>query len=169
MKKTLLALMGAVIILAGCQDEKPPETTAVEVPDVIELESAIDVTPIEENQVTSTDTPVDSGHNAQNALDWSGVYKGKLPCADCAGVDTTLTLNKDGTYSLLEVYEGKGGEPTKSEGKFSWNKSGNIITLLNESAPNQYFVGENTLMKLDMNGEKATGDLASLNNLKKVP
>ncbi|MDW3125253.1 copper resistance protein NlpE N-terminal domain-containing protein, partial [Vibrio sp. 1974] len=27
-----------------------------------------------------------------------------------------------------------------------------------EDAPNQYFVGENMLMMLDMNGEKATGE-----------
>lgn len=32
MKKTLLALTGAVVILAGCQDEKPAETTAVDIP-----------------------------------------------------------------------------------------------------------------------------------------
>ncbi|MGU3846890.1 copper resistance protein NlpE, partial [Vibrio diabolicus] len=32
MKKTMLALTGAVIILAGCQDEKPAEPSAVDVP-----------------------------------------------------------------------------------------------------------------------------------------
>ncbi|MDF5415545.1 copper resistance protein NlpE N-terminal domain-containing protein, partial [Vibrio parahaemolyticus] len=42
-----------------------------------------------------------------------------------------------------------------------------IVTLTNEDAPNQYFVGENVLMKLDMNGEKVTGDLAQLYNLTK--
>ncbi|WOG27671.1 copper resistance protein NlpE [Endozoicomonas sp. 8E] len=169
MKKTLLALTGVLIIMAGCQDEKPADTTAVDVPQATDLENAIDVAPIKEEQVTNTDTFVDSGQNAQNALNWSGVYEGKLPCADCAGIDTTLTLNEDGTYSLVELYEGKAGDPIKSGGKFTWNKSGNVVTLVDESGPNQYFVGENILMKLDMNGEKATGDLASRYNLKKMP
>ncbi|HHP0491420.1 MULTISPECIES: copper resistance protein NlpE [Vibrio] len=169
MKKTLLALTGAVVILAGCQDEKPAETTAVDIPQASEVESTVDATPIEEEQMITTDTFVDSGHNAQNSLDWNGIYKGKLPCADCAGIDTTLTINEDGTYTLVELYEGKEGNPIKSEGKFTWNESGNTITLVDESGPNQYFVGENMLMKLDMNGEKATGELASFYNLSKMP
>ncbi|MDW3643151.1 lipoprotein, partial [Vibrio sp. 1291-1] len=46
MKKTMLALTGAVIILAGCQDEKPVETSAVETPQAVEME------------VTDTELPV---------------------------------------------------------------------------------------------------------------
>ncbi|EDP59641.1 copper resistance protein NlpE [Vibrio sp. AND4] len=169
MKKTLLALTGAVVILAGCQDEKPAQTTVVEVPQATEADTSVDMTMVEEEQVITTDTFVDSGHNAQNALDWSGIYKGKLPCADCADIDTTLTLNESGTYSLVKLYEGKKGDPVRSEGKFTWNESGNIITLVDESDSNQYFVGENILMKLDINGEKATGELASFYNLSKMP
>ena len=38
----------------------------------------------------------------------SGIYKGVLPCADCAGIETTLQLNSDGTYDLTQNYSGKG-------------------------------------------------------------
>ncbi|EGQ9177077.1 copper resistance protein NlpE [Vibrio alginolyticus] len=176
MKKTMLALTGAVIILAGCQDEKPAETSAVEVPQATETEvttsadvttETIDTLPVEEEQVITEETFVDSEHNALSALDWNGTYKGTLPCADCAGIDMTITLNQDGTYVLEENYQDKEDGQSKSEGQFTWDANGSIVTLTNEDAPNQYFVGENVLMKLDMNGEKVTGDLAPLYNLTK--
>ncbi|MGR5133388.1 copper resistance protein NlpE [Vibrio alfacsensis] len=167
MKKTLLALSCAVFILAGCQDEKPAGTTTVDVPQATETETTLNATPIEEEQVITEETFVDSAHNAQNALDWDGTYQGILPCADCEGIETTLTLNPDGSYTLEQVYKGKEGNQFKSDGQFTWNQAGNTVTLVDEEAPNQYFVGENILMKLDMNGEKATGDLASFYNLSK--
>lgn len=34
-------------------------------------------------------------------------YVGKLPCADCSGIDTTITLLSDHTYQESDVYEGK--------------------------------------------------------------
>ncbi len=32
------------------------------------------------------------------------VYRGMLPCADCAGINTELTLNADQTFTLKETY-----------------------------------------------------------------
>ena len=40
---------------------------------------------------------MDMAHNSQNSLDWAGVYQGILPCADCEGFDTVITLNWDET------------------------------------------------------------------------
>ncbi|AXY03440.1 copper resistance protein NlpE [Vibrio alfacsensis] len=167
MKKTLLALTSAVFILAGCQDEKPTDTTVIDAPQATETQESVDVTPIEDEQVITTETFVDTAHNSKNALDWNGTYQGLLPCADCEGIETTLTLNTDGSYTLKQVYKGKEDGEFSSNGQFTWNTAGSTITLVDESAPNQYFVGENILMKLDMNGEKATGDLASFYNLSK--
>ncbi len=172
MKKTMLALTGAIIILAGCQDEKPAETTAIEAPQVEETQvpETTEAMPAPEEQVVeeqgiSTETFVDSDHNANNALDWNGTYQGTLPCADCPGIDISITLKQDGTYILEQSYQGKEDSEEKSEGQFSWNESGNTVTLSSEEAPNQYFVGENVLMKLDTNGEKVSGELASNYNL----
>ena len=172
MKKTMLAVTSAVIILAGCQDEKPAEMTAVETPQVEEMQVAetTDAMPAPEEQAVeeqgiSAETFVDNQHNASNALDWNGTYQGTLPCADCSGIDITITLNQDGTYLLEQSYQGKEDGQFKSEGQFSWDESGSTVTLTNEDAPNQYFVGENVLMKLDMNGEKVTGELANNYNL----
>ena len=35
---------------------------------------------------------------------FSGVFTGTLPCADCPGIDTTLALKPDGSYASHAVY-----------------------------------------------------------------
>lgn len=35
---------------------------------------------------------------------FAGVFSGTLPCADCPGIDTTLTLKTDGGYLLHSAY-----------------------------------------------------------------
>jgi len=101
-------------------------------------------------------------HNSMNSLDWNGTYKGTLPCADCEGIETILTLNPDQTYILFTNYLGRNDAlEEEKRGSFSWNEAGSIITLTNvTSGPNQYKVGENRIWHLDINGEIITGDLA---------
>ena len=45
-------------------------------------------------------------HNSRNSLDWVGIYEGVLPCADCPGIKTRLTLNYDGSYRLVTRAQG---------------------------------------------------------------
>ncbi|WP_246075258.1 copper resistance protein NlpE [Gracilimonas mengyeensis] len=107
-------------------------------------------------------------HTSQNALDWSGTYSGTLPCASCPGIQTTLVLNEDGTYQLTTHYRDEAKPNTvKNVGTFSWDDNGQVITLNNQEAPNQYFLGENYLAKLDMEGQRITGELAEQYVLRK--
>lgn len=102
-------------------------------------------------------------HTSQNSLDWAGTYRDTLPCADCEGMLTEIVLNSDLTYKMGTSYLGKSGEVFRSEGKFSWSKDGSTITLNGVDATkesNQYKVGENKLIKLDMNGKVVTGNMA---------
>ncbi len=176
MKKTMLVLMGAAITLAGCQDEKATETTEMETP-VIEDSQLVEITEdmlVPEKQTIdgqgiTTETFIDNEPNTNNELDWSGTYLGTLPCTGCPGIDMTITLNKDGTYLLEQSYQGQNDGYRSSEGQFNWNESKDTITLTNEEVPNQYFVGEDVLMKLDMHGEIVTGDLSASYNLFKQP
>ncbi len=55
----------------------------------------------------------------------------------------------------------------EKSGNFSWNDAGNTITFSNQEPPNQYFVGEQSLLQLDIEGNPITGDLAELYRLKK--
>lgn len=117
---------------------------------------------------TSNGTVVNS-HYALNSLDWVGTYKGIVPCANCEGIETVISLNKNFTYEMATLYLGK-KEVAKSQikGKFSWNKDGFRILLEGiQNAPNQYLVGENKLFQLDNNGNRITGNLSKNYELQK--
>lgn len=38
------------------------------------------------------------------AANYAGVFAGVLPCADCPGIETEVTLNPDHTYTIRRVY-----------------------------------------------------------------
>lgn len=98
--------------------------------------------------------------NSMTSLDWDGSYYAVLPCADCEGIESTLTLNKDLTYRLVNNYLGKeGAQPNIATGTFKWSKDGSRISLSDRS-PSDLQVGENQLFQLDMKGKRVTGDLA---------
>ena len=110
--------------------------------------------------------PIDTihtGDNSETSLDWDGVYVGTTPCANCEGIETELTLGKDKTFVLKTKYIGKGAEKINTEkGTFSWDGSGSVIVLNGlEHKPNQYKVGENHLVQMDMQGKIVEGSLAS--------
>lgn len=98
-------------------------------------------------------------HNSMNSLDWNGTYQAILPCADCEGINTVLTLNEDLTYSKNSKYLGEDDAVFQDKGSFSWDETGQIITLNNDDK-NQYFIGENRIWMLDRDSKKITGSLA---------
>ncbi|MEY8861961.1 copper resistance protein NlpE [Tenacibaculum singaporense] len=106
-------------------------------------------------------------HNAKNSLDWNGEYEGVLPCADCEGIKTTIQLNDNGTYVMTTKYLGEGEEETV-EGNFEWDKTGTVVTLINdEEEPYKLKVVEGAIQKLDIEGKEITGELAKLYFLQK--
>ena len=136
--------------LTGCGEHKP------EVPQPAQQQPA------------QTEPARSDGHNAENSLDWFGTYEGVVPCADCEGIKTVVTLNNGMTYSFSATYLGKPGKPFEHTGTFAWNESGNTVVLADlDNRPNKYFVGEGYLLQLDMEGRKIEGALASRYTLKK--
>lgn len=98
-------------------------------------------------------------HNSRNSLDWSGTYRGVLPCADCEGIETVVTLKTDGTYATTSRYLGRDGAPIASSGNFTWSGDGSSISLSGEE-PARYLVGESRLTRLALDGSRVTGALA---------
>ena len=107
-------------------------------------------------QITTVD-------NSKTSLDWSGTYTGVLPCADCEGIETKISLKGNNTYQISWKYIGKNEEVYKHEGTFTWDSTGSIITLGNmdiNKEPTMYKVCENHLLQLDLKGNVITGNLA---------
>jgi uncharacterized lipoprotein NlpE involved in copper resistance len=112
--------------------------------------------------------PADPAHSSRNALDWAGTYDGVLPCADCEGIETRVTLADDGTFTRTSTYLGRQAAPFEDAGRFTWDEAGRIVTLEAEDGATQsYQVGENVLFHLDRAGERITGDLAAMYELDK--
>jgi len=115
--------------------------------------------------------PADAVHNSRNSLDWSGVYRGVLPCADCEGIQMEIRLKENLTYKMTTHYLGKSEQVFRNSGPFEWNAEGSRIMLkdMKESAGHRLFqVGENRLFMLDRDGNRIQGDLATWYILEKV-
>jgi len=112
---------------------------------------------------------LDLTHNSQNSLDWIGTYSGILPCADCEGIQTIITLNKDNTYKKTTAYLGKPNNSYEEIGTFSWRKDLNSIALNAQNGElTIYKVEENRLRMLDQEGLKVKGELTDYYLLQKA-
>ncbi len=61
---------------------------------------------------------------------FAGTYAGKFPCADCEGIETALTLDETGRYTVRRTYLGKGdGKPATDEGNWRALAEGQRIEL----------------------------------------
>ena len=150
MQKAIFFTIILGLLLFSCKKENKEATT--------------NLTEIKADSVSGM--PIDTihtGDNSETSLDWDGVYVGTTPCANCEGIETELTLGKDKTFVLKTKYIGKGAEKINTEkGTFSWDESGSVIVLNSlEHKPNQYKVGENHLVQMDMQGKIVEGSLAS--------
>lgn len=100
-------------------------------------------------------------NTAQETLDWPGVYKGTLPCADCDGIETSINLKEDYTYVATYTYIGKPSQKNtfSYEGTFTFDGLGSTITLESATQTSQYRVGEKELILLDVMGDLNVGEL----------
>ncbi|WP_314241240.1 copper resistance protein NlpE [Empedobacter tilapiae] len=126
-------------------------------------EKKTESTPVTENKSSQK---IDDS-TSQSALDWNGTYEGVIPCADCEGIKTELTLNQDNTYTLTEEYIDKNLK-VENQGNITWADDGNSISLkMKDDEYRRYKVGENILFQLDLEGNEITGALAQNYQLKK--
>lgn len=122
---------------------------------------------VTESVVKDTSKRIDE-YDAKNSLDWAGTYKGVVPCADCEGIETEIMLHSDNTYMLSAKYLGKKDTPEyKQEGKWIWLDGSNIELEGIKSGSSKYFVSENKIIQLDMEGKKIESNLAEKYVLKK--
>jgi heat shock protein HslJ/uncharacterized membrane protein len=101
-----------------------------------------------------------------NKNDFSGLYQGITPCADCVGIKTSIDIKPDLTYQKTNIYLEK-EVYLKQNG--SWKIKNDSTILLNENGQeNAYRTRNGNLIILDGDGNIITGDIAPLFILHKV-
>ena len=77
------------------------------------------------------------------------VYSGTLPCADCAGIKTTLTLNGNHTYTLSSLYIDR-GNPYTEKGVWSVTQKNNmqVYQLTSDKLISYYQIVSITTIKM---------------------
>jgi len=145
--------LGFVVSMSACNSaDKKTDTAATDT--IATMKMATD-----SNVITAA---IDSSHTAKNSLNWQGTYKGVLPCAGCEGIETEIMLHADSSYMISTKYLGKkDSKPVNGEGKFIWIDGNNIQLQGIKDAPAKYFISEDKLTQLGMDGKKTEGSSAS--------
>lgn len=107
-------------------------------------------------------------HTSEMALDYHGVYEGTLPCADCEGIKTQLTINDDNTFVLKSEYLGKEGGKFEGKGTYSIEDGEILVTQDQDGDQLYYKLQEGSLAQLDADKRLIEGELASYYILAKV-
>ena len=95
----------------------------------------------------------------------TGIYYGVLP----PNVETTLTLNADGTYLLIQTFKEKQNEQERLKGSFQV-LNGNILMLVHPSSGEHTFYkvkDDNNIVMTDSVGNEPEGETARFYVLKK--
>ena len=95
----------------------------------------------------------------------AGTYCGVLP----PNVETTLTLNADGTYLLIRPFKEKQNEQEKLRGSFHM-LDGNVLMLVHPSSGDNIFykvMEDNSIIMTDSFGNEPEGETARFYVLKK--
>ena len=105
-----------------------------------------------------TAPPPDAAHNSRNSLDWAGVYAGVLPGAGGAGIQTRLTLGRDGSYQLSTQALERQNAAQVVRGQFTWDAGGGAIALDASGGGQRFMVGEGRLLLLQPDGTRRPPD-----------
>jgi len=140
MNKMLLILAAtSLLLVSGCKTQRQSTATPAK----------------------ATPSKIIIGEPTSESGKLNAVYTGVLPCADCDGIETTITLTPDMKFSRVMRYLGKQGNDATEIGGYNLDKSGKIVMLqVSAGTPGYYQLGENSLTQLDMQGKPIEGGLA---------
>jgi len=79
-------------------------------------------------------------------------WRGVLPCADCEGIETSLFLEKDGTWVMNQHYQGAKA-PSTFASYGTWARTADKLVLTDPAGEKRYFRAKGEgLEMLDMQG-----------------
>jgi uncharacterized lipoprotein NlpE involved in copper resistance len=134
MKKYLTSALFALIFAAACGEKSPQQ-------------------------------PDDTAKPAADILQaYTGTYGGILPCADCEGIDTEITLNPDNTFTLIEFYLSKESDLYLTEGTWKLSPDKRYAILVSaddkQNPLNIYYaLKDGDLLQLDINARPIESNL----------
>lgn len=100
-------------------------------------------------------------------------FAGVLPCADCGGIETEISLTSDHKYTVHTIYQGRkskgpGSNEFSEEGSWMQHGSDTIHLQGRKEGPSMFIRTDSSLIQLDMKGQRITGQLAARYELKKI-
>lgn len=118
MKKTLLSAMAAFTLFALIGCNNRSEV------DVIQPTQVAELTPMQQS--------------------WRGI----LPCADCEGIETSLFLEKDGTWVMNERYQGVREEPSSFASYGTWARTADKLVLTDSQGEKSWYRAKGDVLEM---------------------
>ena len=139
MKKMILPVLLTGLFAVSCSKK---EEAKAETPQAVEADSAQQAQPEEAAKAEAPKKHV-------------GEFSGKLPCADCPGIETKLTLNEDGSFLLDETYLEKKDGQFNAKGSYEVSEDGAFVTLKEEGndKPRVFLVEEDAVYLVEKVGD----------------
>lgn len=79
-------------------------------------------------------------------------YRGVIPCADCEGIQVTLSLEQGGRYRLQERY--LTDEHVENQQQGHWSRTAEKLVLVSDQGEKRYFRPRDSGLEMtDANGE----------------
>ena len=129
----------------------PQSPVAPAVPD-----AGVVVTPVQDIRVEPVSPVADQAPTPAPApaedISWVGHYAGSLPCTDCPGIRTLLSLYEDGSYILSMKRETVSALPVIQRGQTSWSADRRMLQLDRDGEYRRYAYQAGQLQQLDADG-----------------
>ena len=137
MKKMILPVLLTGLFAVSCSKK---EEAKAETPQAVEADSA--------------QAQPEEAAKAEAPKKHVGEFSGKLPCADCPGIETKLTLNEDGSFLLDETYLEKKDGQFNAKGSYEVSEDGAFVTLKEEGndKPRVFLVEEDAVYLVEKVG-----------------
>ena len=138
MKKMILPVLLTGLFAVSCSKK---EEAKAETPQAVEADSA--------------QAQPEEAAKAEAPKKHVGEFSGKLPCADCPGIEMKLTLNEDGSFLLDETYLEKKDGQFNAKGSYEVSTDGAFVTLKEEGndKPRVFLVEEDAAYLVEKVGD----------------
>ena len=138
MKKMILPVLLTGLFAVSCSKK---EEAKAETPQAVEADSA--------------QAQPEEAAKAEAPKKHVGEFSGKVPCADCPGIETKLTLNEDGSFLLDETYLEKKDGQFNAKGSYEVSEDGAFVTLKEEGndKPRVFLVEEDAAYLVEKVGD----------------